>query len=75
MTDVDLRSYLIKAGILTIYRANGSKQLDGKVAFRSDKIMEITDQKGAVIVFKKISENPKVIPMLREKSVPVRFSE
>jgi len=75
MTDVDLRSYSINDGVLTIYRASGSKQLDGKVVFRSDKIMEITDQKGAVIVFKKISENPNVIPMLREKAIPVRFSE
>jgi hypothetical protein len=75
MTDVDLRSYSINDGVLTVYGADGSKQLDGRVVFLSGKLMEITDPEGAVIVFKKISENPNIIPMLQEKAVRVSFPE
>ncbi|HBA72625.1 MAG: hypothetical protein A2X82_13925 [Geobacteraceae bacterium GWC2_55_20] len=75
MTDVELRSYEVKDGVVTIYRSNGAKQLEGKIVFRSPNFMEITDKKGTVIGFKKISDDPQVIPRVEENKIRVKYTE
>lgn len=72
-TDTRTNTYKFEDGIVTIFREDGRKKLGAKVVFKAPDLMQIHADTGEVVVFRKVSDDPSMIPKLKERAVPVKM--
>jgi len=68
-TDKRLRSYKVEGDVLTLYRPDGERGRSARVKFLSPTVIELHADDGTIVEFKRISDDPEVIPAVEEKVV------